>query len=344
VFGTRTAGQPHALPTATNRWSGTIARSAHTWEEVKPYLSREDATLVISDDDADAASPYDDRFSQGASIVPRVLFFVEARPAGPLGVGAGRRAVRSERSSLEKKPWKDLPPLEGVVETEFVRPVLLGESVLPYRVLPVREAVLPLEGKELLDGENPHLDLYPGLAEWWRQAEQVWTEHRASDRLTLLGQIDFRRKLSDQLPIAPLRVLYGKAGMHVAAAMTDNRNAIIDHTLYWGTVSNRDEGYFLCAILNSPELTQLVRPLMSYGKDERHIDKHLWKLPIPMYNPANETHRRLSQLGLQESQMVAALDLDEAGNFVTLRQVVRRELAGREAAAEISDLVTEMCG
>jgi hypothetical protein len=34
------------------------------------------------------------------------------------------------------------------VETEFVRPVLLGEKVLPYHVLPAREAVLPLEGND----------------------------------------------------------------------------------------------------------------------------------------------------------------------------------------------------
>lgn len=344
VFGTRTAGQPHALPAATNRWSGTLPRTAQTWEEAEPYLHREDATLSISDDDAEDASPYGDRFSNGANIFPRMLFFVEPQPAGPLGVGAGRRAVRSATSSYEKKPWKDLPRHSGVVETEFVRPVLLGENVLPYRVLPAREAVLPLEGSDLLDGENPRLDMYPGLAAWWRDAEQVWNEHRTSERLTLLAQIDYHRKFTDQLPLSPLRVVYSASGMHLAAALTDNRNAVIEHSLYWGTVSSRDEGYFLCAVLNSPEITQLVRPLMSYGKDERHIDKQVWKLPIPAYDPANETHRRLSELGRREAETVAALDLDEHGNFITLRQLVRRELARHAAATEISDVITELLG
>jgi hypothetical protein len=344
VFGTRTAGQPHALPTATNRWSGTLPRTAQTWEEAEPYLHREDATLSISDDDAEDVSPYGGRFSNGANIFPRMLFFVEPQPASPLGVGAGRRAVRSASSSYEKKPWKDLPRHSGVVETEFVRPVLLGENVLPYRVLPAREAVLPLEGNDLLDGENPHLDMYPGLAAWWRQAEQVWNEHRTSERLTLLAQIDFHSKFTAQLPLSPLRVVYSASGMHIAAALTDNRNAVIEHKLYWGTVSTRDEGYFLCAVLNCPEITQLVRPLMSYGKDERDIDKQVWKLPIPMYDPANETHRRLSELGRQEAETVAALDLDEHGNFITLRQIVRRELASHAAATEISDVITELLG
>ncbi|MCW2919846.1 MAG: hypothetical protein JWN52_7914 [Actinomycetia bacterium] len=68
---------------------------------------------------------------------------------------------------------------EGVVESEFVRPVLLGESMLPYRVLPPCQAVLPLDGATLLDGEHPRLDHYP--------AEQQWLAGRSSDRLTLTG-------------------------------------------------------------------------------------------------------------------------------------------------------------
>jgi hypothetical protein len=344
VFGERTAETARALLVETTRWTGTLPRSAHTWEEAEPYVTRESAKLAVSDDESLAASPYGTRFGQGASIVPRVLFFVQPQPASPLGVGAGRRAVQSERSSTEKQPWKSLPDMQGVVEAEFVRPVLLGENVLPYRVLPAREAVLPLEGTELLDGQDPHLDLYPGLAAWWRQAEQQWNEHRSSERLSLIEQIDFRSKLTDQLPPTPLRVVYSKAGMHVAAALVETPNAIIDHTLYWGTVTSHAEGWYLCAILNSPELTQLVRPLMSYGKDERHIDKQVWKLPIPLYDPANAMHQCLSTLGHQEAELVAGLDINEDGYFVTLRQDVREALAAGSGAHAVADIVTQMLG
>jgi hypothetical protein len=132
--------------------------------------------------------------------------------------------------------------------------------------------------------------------------------------------------------------------MHVAAALLDSPNAIIDHKLYWGTVTTHAEGWYLCAILNCPELTQLVRPLMSYGKDERDIDKRVWKLPIPLYDSANATHQRLSELGHQEAQLVAALDINEKGNFVTLRQDAREALAAGSSAAEVTDIVTEMLG
>jgi len=63
-----------------------------------------------------------------------MLFFVTRQAAGQLGMTAGRAAVRSLRRANDKKPWRELPLLDGVVETEFLRPVLLGDSILPYRI------------------------------------------------------------------------------------------------------------------------------------------------------------------------------------------------------------------
>lgn len=344
VFGRRTHNVPSPLPTETERWTGKLPRGSHTWNEVVPHLTRRPARLVVHRVDEEGPSPYGARFSEGATIVPRVLFLVHPQPANPLGYGAGRRAVQSARSSTEKPPWKNLPNETGVVEAEFVRPVLVGECVLPYRILPAREAVLPLEGNELLDGEHPRLDLYPGLAEWWRNAERIWKQHRSSERLTLRDRLDFRRGLTQQLPGTPLRLVYAKAGMHVAAALVDNPSAVIDHKLYWGTVSSMEEGLFLCAILNAPIITELVRPLMSYGKDERDIDKHIWKLPIPPYNSAKPAHQRLVELGRQEAKLVKELDLDEDANFVVLRRQVRTALAAGTHAEEIAEIVTELLG
>lgn len=344
VFGHRSTGTAGPLRAETQRWTGTIPRGTHTWQDVAPRLTRQPAQLAIHALEEEGPSPYGRRFSQGATILPKVLFFVRPQPASPLGYGAGRRAVQSARSSTEKPPWKNLPDLTGVIETEFVRPVLLGENVLPYRVLPPREAVLPIEGDQIIDGDHPHLDLYPGLATWWRQAEQLWKRHRSSERLSLRGQLDYRRKLTQQLPPTPLRVVYGASGMHVVAALLDDQSAVCEHALYWATVTSREEGIFLCAILNSPVLTELVRPLMAYGKDERHVDKHLWKLPIPLYNQDDPVHQRLVDLGLQQADQAQHLDMDESTNFVVLRRKVRAALSAGAAAEEIGDLVKDLLG
>jgi hypothetical protein len=342
IFGQRSSTQfGSPLPSRTTRWTGQLPRTSDMWDVVSKHVTRHDCDLTVHDEDV-KESPYEPRFTQGATIVPRVLFMVEIQQSGPLGLAAGRQNVRSARSSNENMPWEGLPALEGVVETEFIRPALLGASILPFRVLAPKYAVLPLEKADLLNGEHPHLDRYPSLADWWRRAEQLWLYHRSSDRLTLRERLDFRRGLTNQLPIPPLRVVYGASGMHVVAALVENPAALCEHSLYWGTVTSRAEGLYLCSILNSPLITDLVRPLMPYGKDERHIDKHVWKLPIPLFDSRNPTHRRLSDLGEYCTDLVAALDLDNSGNFVTLRRRIRSTLAADPTAIEINELVLDL--
>ncbi|RKF25546.1 N-6 DNA methylase [Micromonospora globbae] len=344
VFGNRAALTTYRrLPSVAEQWTGRVPASARSWSAVEPFITREAADLVSSEP-ALTESPYEPRFAQGATIVPRLLFFVETESGGPLGLGTGRRAVRSARSTLEKAPWKNLPALHGVVEADFIRPVLLGECLLPYRILPVRKAVLPLDGSALLTGADPRLDYYPGLAEWWRQAEAVWEAQRSNNRLTLAEQLDFRRKLTTQLPAPPLRLAYAASGMHVAAAIVDDPASIVEHSLYHCTIQTRAEGHYLSAILNSAALTALVRPFMSYGKDERHVDKHLWKLPIPLYEADNRTHQRLAELGRQQYETVAGLRLTDGANFVALRRQVRAELARHPATPEVEAIVMDMLG
>lgn len=348
IFGRRTGARvgdaaqdndPVPLSSTTQRWTGRISTTATDWASVSTWITQEEAQLRVVGDEL-ISSPYRPRFWQGATIVPRVLFFVAQQQAGPLGLGSGRISVRSERSSTEKAPWKSLPDQEGVVEKQFIRPVVLGENVLPYRILSPRKAVLPIEGiSTLLHGDHENLDRYPDLAKWWRRAEQQWRNHRSTERLTLMEQLNFRRKLAQQLPGTQLRVVYGASGMHVSAALLDSPSVIIEHGLYWGTVASRDEGMYLCAILNAPALTEVVRPLMSYGKDERHIDKAVWQLPIPVFDPAAPTHRRLAELGTAQAEHIASLDLDAAKSFVKLRQVIRAVLADSPHAEELDQLV-----
>ena len=81
---------------------------------------------------------------------------------------------------------------------------------------------------------------------------------------------------------------------------------------------------------------------MSYGKDERDIDKALWRLPIPLYDENVTEHQQLAQLGRACAAEVSALPLDEAANFVTLRRRVREALAASTVANEANELVIDL--
>ncbi|WP_328918512.1 N-6 DNA methylase [Streptomyces jietaisiensis] len=331
------------LPRATQRWTGTIPPVAATWHAVEEHITRSPAELKVAGEGL-IDSPYRPRFENGATIYPRKLFFVDTpERSDGLGLGGGRTAVRSTPVVMGQEGyWKKHELLEGVVETDFIRQVMLSECILPYRLLPPRSAVLPLEGNTIMDGKHPNLDRYPDLAAWWRNAEAAWENRPQASDMSLVERLNFFRGLSKQLPGTSLRVVYVKSGTHVSAALIDSPDLIIETSLYWGTVNSREEGMYLCAILNAPALTQLVRPLMSYGKDERHVDKYVWELPIPLFDDQDPRHLRLSELGAAESEIVASMDLDESKNFSRLRQTVRKELAGSPYASELDLLVSEL--
>ena len=343
AFGKRVAvDNAESMPRVAEHWSGRVPVTYQSRREVDVRLTREMGPIYVTDRESGLSSPYLEKFSNGATVFPRRLFVVEEGPSGPLGLPSGNRAVRSASSSYEKAPWKDLDPLEGVVEEEFIRPLYLSEAVLPYRLRKPKLAVIPLEGHTMLSEER--MNLYPGLAHWWRQASEMWVQYRSSERLDLMEQLDYRRKVSQQFPAPPLRVVYTASGMHLSAALVQDPRGVIEHGLYWAAVDTVDEAAFLCGILNSPRTTELTRPLMSYGKDERHIDKYVWQLPIPLYNPNNERHERLVQLAHQVEADIADLDIDESVHFPTLRRQIRDHLAASSTGQEIEDLVTELIG
>jgi hypothetical protein len=341
VFGERTTATSIPLAGPPELWSGRLPAANLSATAADPYLTRTQQDPQTSG--GGAVSPYQARFSQGASVVPRVLFIVDPAVESPLGTGAGRRAVRSRRSPNEKKPWNNVADLAGVIESQFVHPLLTGDSLLPFQICAPQLAVIPWDGQRLLDGEDQRLDLYPGLASWWRKAEEAWLKHRSSDRLTLSGQLDYRGKLSQQLPPGSHRVVYSKSGMYLAAARTDDPAAVVDNTLYWGAVATIDEARYLTAILNSTVMTDRVRPLQARGEhNPRHFDKYVWQVAIPIWDPANPTHQDLAAVAATAEDHVAALVLSTGKRFEAIRRQVRESLAASGILARLDGLASQV--
>jgi hypothetical protein len=160
-----------------------------------------------------------------------------------------------------------------------------------------------------------------------------------------MERLDFQRTLSGQLPIAPFRVVYNKSGMHICAAKIRNRKALVTHGLYWAPVTSEDEADYLCGILNAPSTTELTRPLMSYGKDERDIHKHVWELPIPVFDNGNQIHTRISQLGANAEKLVATYESEEGSvHFAAIRRHTRDAVFATAEGQELNDLVFELIG
>ena len=340
VFGELT-GMAVPMTTRVLYWEGRLPARNVSAAVAAGELMHAQAEIAVAGDEH--TSPYHGRFSQGATVVPSVLLRVEELAPGPLGVGAGRRAVRSLRSSQEKQPWKSLDALEGVVEAQFVRPLHLGSTVLPYRLREPVLAVIPWDGQRLLDGSDERLAGYPGLADWWLRSEALWDEHRARAALSLGGRLDFQRDLSEQFPIAPQRVVYTASGTALAAARIADGIAVVEHKLYWASAASQAEAQYLTAILNSDTLTERVRPLQARGAfGPRDFDKYVFYVPIPLFDTSDPLHQRLAELGAEAEEVAANVELPERLGFQRARALVRRALHEHGVAPQIEAAVTEL--
>jgi hypothetical protein len=275
------------------------------------------------------------------TLSPRFLFVVAPKANSPLGLPAGKTAIASSRSVYEKAPWKNLPSIEGVVESEFVRPLISGETLLPYRILPHQCAVFPCTAQGLIDSSD-EIEMYPSLAQWWRRAEEIWNRHRSNERLSLREQLDYQSKLTKQLPVPALRVVYNASGMHLCAAKLEDRRAIVAKSLYWASAASHDEADYLCAVLNAPATTEFARPYMSYGKDERHFDKHIWELPIPKFDSSNAAHNKLARLGKELQNVASQFRVDVDLHFAATRRHVREHIESSDAGTEVNEIVYEL--
>ena len=297
VFAARTApGEFRRLSPTAKRWLGPEGGPNPT----------EQVTLATS---GNHASPYGQRAKQGATIVPRVLFFVNVAKSG-ISLDKGAVKVSPMRSSNEKSPWRTLnpPELSGSIEKVHVRRVHRGDTVAPFVMLEPHRAVLPLRrgdtaapwpGPEgiAIAGVDP-AGLERRMRTRWRNMSSLWDDNKKPhNKLTLIGSLDYRRKLSGQMDGHPIRLVYASSGRPTAAALI-NSDTFIDYTLFWLPCKTLAEAFYLAAVINSKTLYEAVKPLMPTGQfGARHLQKHLWRLPISTYDPDDPTHQALAAAG-----------------------------------------------
>jgi hypothetical protein len=327
------------MPTDVRSWSGKASRDGQPGS----LVSVPGTVRVVTGEEE--GSPYKERFRAGAVLFPRMLLYVVDARTSPLGVPVGRRAVRSRKTTLDKVPWKHLPEQQGSVESIFIRPAYLGESIAPFRILSVPEAVVPYDGTVLMDGASERIDRYQGLAGWWREAEATWTAYRSSEKRTLVEQIDYMKQLSAQFPVAPHRVVYTASGNTLAATVVDDHVGVIEHKLYWARAESREEALYLAAILNAPALNELVRPYQSVGAfGARDFDKYVWRSPVPTFDDGNALHARLAALAAEGEAVAAAVDVPAGIGFQRARRLIREALQEAGVARSLDAAVDELIG
>ena len=339
VFAERAGENADATPLAgtVERWQGRAGA-----DDVRRVPSGITDTSVGDD------SPYAGYARQGASIVPRCLFFVTETENTAIVQAAPTVTVNPRRGSQDKAPWRslDLTAITGqTIESRHLYEVYLGESVIPYATLEPLKAVLPVKRGEYeipTDADGPGGIRLGGLERRmrgrWLNISHLWDSNKQpATNLNLMERFDYHREMSSQLEWQrddggrPLRVMYTKSGEPTAALLAD-RQAIVDFNLYWITCKDMDEAHYLLAIINSDALAIAVNKYTTpnWSGKTRDLHKHLWKLAIPEFDGSNFDHQAVAEAGAWAAEGAAARlgGLRAARGYGVGVAIARREVRG----------------
>ena len=238
--------------------------------------------------------------------------------------------------------------------------VLLGETVVPYGLLPPLRAVLPIspDKSRIVTGPDGSTvdpaSLMHRFRGRWQEMNKLWDAHKSpNNRLSLIQRLDYHEGLSAQLEwqhnnTRPFRVVYTSSGRPTAAIAADP-NEVIENTLYWVSCSTLDEAHYLLGIINSTVIHQQVVRFMPKGQfGPRHVHKHLWKLRIPSYDPTNPAHTAVvSEARTAARHVTDRLDLLRASSkrpitVTTARKALRQWLATSPQGQAVEQAVTRL--
>ena len=321
-------------------------RVRNDWPATYEALTITEAKNIELGADAGDRSPYNEVVVNGATIFPRMLFFVEEQTqvTSRLGRTQGTTTVESYRTSLEKEPWKSQPSWSATLPSRYVFDVHLGSTLVPFGLLEPWRAVLPIDRQQLMD-EHQINNADNSVRDWWRDVSQRWEDNKTKQsKLSLMENLDYQRKLSKQLNAVKHRVVYSKSGNSLAAARVTQPSVIIDHKLYWMPASGEDEARYLTSIINAPVTTELVAVYQSRGLfGGRDFDKNVWRLPIPKFDPTDPLHMRLVNLAAEAEEVATEVDAGTYG-FQKHRRLVRDALAKAGITEPLNAAVKTLLG
>lgn len=334
---------PHGFPENKLVLSGK--RSKEGWKKTQETIKFNFNKIISLTENDEYNSPYREIVKNGATIIPRFLFFVnEEKSTGKLGQSRGKINVSSKRSSLEKEPWKSVDDVTGVVEKRFIYNVYLGSTVAPFKLLKPWKAVLPIDNDKVVSSSLASGLEGSGISDWWEKVSNIWESNKVNkSELSLTDRLDYHSGLTKQLGGVKYKVLYTSSGNTIAATYSDNPHDIIDHSLYWIPVAGINEARYLCAVLNAPVTNEMIKEYQALGLyGPRHFHTIPWRLNIPLYNSDDVLHQNLLDISVACEK--AAMDVSEFSNFQKVRRNVRNKLDEMGLSKQLDKAVSNLYG
>ncbi len=225
-------------------------------------------------------SDYFNDFIQGADLIPKSLLYCEVNNT----IQDGKVSVINPWISPQAKgKWKKQYYKNVRVETNTLFKATLSRQLYPFHIEPYT-IFLPLDQNLVYDIKN----LGPFAKKHWNNLKSIYQETLKKD-LFEIG-INYRNKLCVNGKVRknqqfPYKIVFPNAKTLMAAVVEDPESRIfIDSTIYYYGTNNKLEAYYLCGMLNIPELRKSVKII----SDTRHHHKRPLYFNIPKFKNSKE--------------------------------------------------------
>jgi len=307
---------------------------------------------------------YNEAF-EGPTLSPRNFFYIEFDTTSnlPMTYECPRIKTSNVINDNAKGVWKD-KIISGYVENEFIFASLLGRDIIPFGYVDFRLIILPLRPKK---GKNKLIYLQIAknkaikhLTKWLEKIETIWskyaTERNKKEYPSVVDYINYYSKLENLDLDKQYYIVWNARGANSYCVVIETQNIppfqcgeivhstkifIPDSTLYC-LVSNDDiEAHYLCGVINSNIIHQIVKPIQPHGKwGYRDIGRLILKFNIPKFEKENSNHKKISEISKKCHKVVRELPFKPEDGFRKRRNAVLIKL--KEEIEEIDKIVINL--
>ncbi len=306
---------------------------------------------------------YHNRMREGATLVPRSLWFLDFEVHETLGADFSRPLVKTSKDAISdsKEPWRGIE-LKGNINADFIYATLLGGDIVSFGFSKMRPVVLPIEptltGYRLIDIRALRNKGFENTANWLEMAQKLWEERRTEKSTgrfpRVLDRLDYNGLLSSQNPQKKYVILYNSSGTNVVSCVINReglrifskdlsvkpKGFVSDAKTWFFETNNDKEAYYLCGVLNSDVVNVKMKPLQTRGLwGERDIHRRPLMIPIPKFEEKNAKHLEIAEISQNCHKILENKDFENKSTAASRSEA--RRLVAKEIEI-IDELVSEL--
>jgi hypothetical protein len=223
-----------------------------------------------------------------------------------------------ESKAVAKPPWKKIT-MQGAVHSSFLFRTAISKNIIPFGLIRPPLVVLPvvinfnkdIKSKQIrvLDWQEIKNLGYTETATFFKRAGSYWNKYKTekSHDMSSIDRLNYQRGLTDQDLNKQYLVLYTASAKNANAVVLDRNSLasefIVESTAYVFYTDNFKESRYVAACINSNIPNMMIKEFQATGLfGPRHVHKKILEVGFPKFDPNNNLHIELSELGLNCSK------------------------------------------